>query len=309
MGAMSLAADAGYEADWASCPERWRFAFDAATTGRTNLLQDMFLGMNAHINYDLPLCTVDTMRSFGDVRQTLPSLGDAMRADVAFDALLRSRYYDFLLINQIAWESIDLIQQVATKRFSRLLGLISRVERAIRLRLSKAVTAKVIADYRDRAWGHTLLLLTAWDPQQYETVKRLTSEFAMDAAALVAVLDARPGHAARLARRRHVRPDRDRPPTDRRSPTIVSLLAGKLDERSVGRVAERALRVARADFERLLLDYPPITLGLVKVLARRARAASATDEPLSTIVTGRRKPGALSAPSVLERSVAAPRRS
>jgi uncharacterized protein DUF5995 len=36
-------------------PPAWRIAFDAARSGRTNAVQDVFLGMNAHIQRDLPV--------------------------------------------------------------------------------------------------------------------------------------------------------------------------------------------------------------------------------------------------------------
>lgn len=38
-----------------TAPPAWRIAFDAARSGRTNAVQDIFLGMNAHIQRDLPV--------------------------------------------------------------------------------------------------------------------------------------------------------------------------------------------------------------------------------------------------------------
>jgi len=38
-----------------TAPPAWRIAFDAAGSGRTNGVQDLFLGMNAHIQRDLPV--------------------------------------------------------------------------------------------------------------------------------------------------------------------------------------------------------------------------------------------------------------
>jgi hypothetical protein len=44
-----------YEVGNASAvPEPWRIAFDAAASGETLIIQDALLGMNAHINFDLP---------------------------------------------------------------------------------------------------------------------------------------------------------------------------------------------------------------------------------------------------------------
>lgn len=40
--------------NWSALPEPWRIAFGASTGGDTLLIQDALLGINAHINYDLP---------------------------------------------------------------------------------------------------------------------------------------------------------------------------------------------------------------------------------------------------------------
>jgi hypothetical protein len=44
--------DAGRVAD---VPKAWRICFDAAAAGNGLVLQDMLLGVNAHVNHDLPL--------------------------------------------------------------------------------------------------------------------------------------------------------------------------------------------------------------------------------------------------------------
>ena len=38
-----------------SVPKAWRLCFDAAASGTGLVLQDMLLGVNAHVNHDLPL--------------------------------------------------------------------------------------------------------------------------------------------------------------------------------------------------------------------------------------------------------------
>ncbi len=40
-------------------PESWELAFDAAASGETLIIQDVLLGMNAHINRDLPYAVED----------------------------------------------------------------------------------------------------------------------------------------------------------------------------------------------------------------------------------------------------------
>ena len=47
---------ASYEAgDLERVPKSWRLCFDAAVAGTGLVLQDMLLGVNAHVNHDLPL--------------------------------------------------------------------------------------------------------------------------------------------------------------------------------------------------------------------------------------------------------------
>src|SRR5688572_16406119 len=43
----------------AAVPKAWRLCFDAAARGSGLVLQDMFLGVNAHVNNDLPLALTD----------------------------------------------------------------------------------------------------------------------------------------------------------------------------------------------------------------------------------------------------------
>lgn len=143
-------AEEHYRLEDGQCPECWDRAFSASLRGETNVLQDALLGMNAHINYDLTISTYDTLLRFDDLRET----GGTPGIDRTLNRRLRQRYYDYLLINQIAWESIPQIQDVLTERFSWILGVLNRLS----FRRSRLFMERVIMDYRDRAWGHVLLM-------------------------------------------------------------------------------------------------------------------------------------------------------
>ena len=58
--------------DEGGAPPAWTIAFDAATERRTNAIQDVFLGMNAHIQRDLPvaLAAVGLVQPDGSSRKT-----------------------------------------------------------------------------------------------------------------------------------------------------------------------------------------------------------------------------------------------
>lgn len=184
MGAMYFEADEAYREDPESAPAPWALCFDSAVGKRTNLLQDMLLGMNAHINYDLPLCTYDVMERFGDTAE----LADRAETSLRFRRLLRRRYYDFLLINEIAWESIPLIQDVVCDRFNRLL----KYANLLSFRFTRHIAERIICEYRDRAWAHTLVLLTSPGERGVEATRRHLTRFALRAADHVRKLTVNP---------------------------------------------------------------------------------------------------------------------
>ncbi|HUG14299.1 MAG TPA: DUF5995 family protein [Thermomicrobiales bacterium] len=284
MAEMYFEADSAYQIDPPTCPEPWSFAFDAARSGKLNLLQDMLLGMNAHINYDLPICAYDTMRLFGDVSLELPALRREDHGDVSFDALLRSRYHDFLLINQIAWESIAVIQEAATTRFSRVLGIAARIERTGPVQLSRLITTRVITEYRDRAWGHAILLLMAEDVRQLATVRQLMSRFAMDAADLVTRVDFHPVRSWQLLRRGSVFPGNARRSESVHVQSVVPFLVDRLDTPSTRRIARRAL-----------IDVGPVIQPRLCVLLERYAGSNAGRDQLLQVIAAHPTPVAASA--------------
>ena len=248
MAEMYFDAEEAYASDRQTCPVPWAHCFNSAVAGQTNLLQNMLLGMNAHINYDLPLCTHDTLLEFRD-------LDDASIAphhvQLVFDLTLKRRYLDFLLINQVAWESIPLLQDTLVDRFSKLL----KIGNILSLGLTKYVAEKIIVDYRDRAWGHTLLLATVRDSNEVTTINQLTTRFAMEAATLVARLTLNPVKLIRAlsVRGRHVTADG---PHDQ----VVRLLLTRLRSHPTTRVARRALVEYGSDIHPILeqlLDENP----------------------------------------------------
>ncbi len=123
-----------------SSPRSWQVAFDAASRQHLMILQHVLLGMNAHINFDLPLAVVETANG-GSV--------DALEAD-------------FLAINAILAEVLDPVQEVIG-RFSPLLDILDRLggekdERLVTFSISTA---------RDEAW-HEATRLAVESPARRE---------------------------------------------------------------------------------------------------------------------------------------------
>jgi Family of unknown function (DUF5995) len=63
-------------------PKPWRLAMDAAASGRTLIWQDVLLGMNAHINYDLPFAV--------EAVGIEPELAEKLKYHTAVNAVLSS---------------------------------------------------------------------------------------------------------------------------------------------------------------------------------------------------------------------------
>jgi hypothetical protein len=87
----------GYEAGTA-IPRCWQLAFDLAKAGRTSVIADLTLGMNAHIFHDLPIAVYELgLGTLGrDVRQQDYTLVDGLLA-LEINEVQRqiSRHYSF----------------------------------------------------------------------------------------------------------------------------------------------------------------------------------------------------------------------
>lgn len=105
--------------------ESWRIAFDAAAKGRLSILQDLLMGMNAHINLDLGIAA----------------------AEVAPGTSLRALKRDFDEISKLLGEMLDDVQD-RLARVSPWLGLLDRVGG----RSDEEICSFCLGGSRDMAW-------------------------------------------------------------------------------------------------------------------------------------------------------------
>jgi hypothetical protein len=132
-------------------PAPWRIAFDTARA-RPGLpaLRHILLGMNAHINYDLPqaLIAVITPEEFDD---------PAVRAARARD----HTHVDTVLLARVAAEDDEVRATGRVTLVDRLLGPLNR-----------AATRRLLAESRAKVWHNTAVLDRARraGPQRYATV-------------------------------------------------------------------------------------------------------------------------------------------
>lgn len=103
----------------------WQVAFDAGARSHTMILQHVLVGMNAHINFDLPLAVI-------------AAAGGGTVADIE---------QDFKAINQILAALLDPVQDVIDG-FSPLLGILDQVGG----RTDEALVTFSINNARDEAW-------------------------------------------------------------------------------------------------------------------------------------------------------------
>lgn len=146
--------------DGSGCPWPWRLAFRGAQSKRTFVFQDVLLGMNAHINYDLPY----------SLDATVPS---GLPAE-EFDVYRR----DNLVLNRVLADAIDVVQEEVANEYDLVL---SAADLAFRER-DEAFASQLIRAWRGRAWGSFLILRTSRDRALAE---RLIEESATDNALLL----------------------------------------------------------------------------------------------------------------------------
>lgn len=121
-------------------PAVWREVHKAAATKNLHVIQHLLLGVNAHINYDLVLSMYDMLSP------EWKGLSDEMR---------EKRYQDHCLVNAIIGDTIDKVQDEVVEKYSPLMKVIDRIMG----RLDENLLLKLITEWRDSVWEHTLNLL------------------------------------------------------------------------------------------------------------------------------------------------------
>lgn len=135
---------AAYDKGQEQTPAIWRYVFDAAHRKRTNVLQHLFLGVNAHINYDLALTLYDVLH------EEWPTLTPAQR---------NGRYQDYCLINDIIAETIDQVQDEVVKRESPLLALVDWLGG----RMDEWLVVEMLTGWREEVWRRGVAMVEAVD--------------------------------------------------------------------------------------------------------------------------------------------------
>lgn len=118
--------------DLDAVPDPWRIAFGTATGGDALVIQDAFLGVNAHINYDLALTVTD----------------------VGIDPNRPQKYADHRAINEILTRLVDAQQTALAELYAAGLADIDTVFG----QLDESLTLLSMTEGREQAWRIAVIL-------------------------------------------------------------------------------------------------------------------------------------------------------
>ncbi len=132
------------EAGDPAAPVVWRRTFAAAGRPKTRALQNLLLGVNAHVNYDLTFATADMLAG------EWAALSEPER---------KLRHEDFCQVNRIIAETVDEVQDAVLERYAPAMDLVDRLLG----RLDEWLAAHTIARWRDEVWRHAVRWLETDD--------------------------------------------------------------------------------------------------------------------------------------------------
>ena len=138
---------AAYERSDLATPPVWQIAHDAAATPGTMTLQNLLLGVNAHINYDLVLTLVEML---------------APEWETLAETERQARYIDYTYVNDVIARTVDAVQDEIVERATPALRLVDDLLGPV----DEWVTEKIIVDWREEVWRHALAMLATADPAE-----------------------------------------------------------------------------------------------------------------------------------------------
>ena len=133
-------------------PRIWEFTFRATRSCRLHVMQYILLGVNAHINYDLVL----TLREL--LADDWAGMPEAQRL---------SRHQDHLKVNTIIAQTIDQVQDEIIEEAAPFMDVIDRIMG----RADEYLLSKLIENWRNIVWDHTMQMLADPDAQAMEQIR------------------------------------------------------------------------------------------------------------------------------------------
>ena len=155
-----------YQRDDATTPAVWVLAFDAARDPDIQVLQNLIMGVNAHINYDLVLTLVDMLdpewERLSEIERNL-------------------RYADHRHVNDIIGRTVDTVQDTVIEPRSPAMDIVDKVLGPI----DEWVASRMIAHWRDEVWDRAVNMLETADPDERENLRLQTETTALKRAGAI----------------------------------------------------------------------------------------------------------------------------
>ncbi len=126
-----------YEQDPVTAPPVWQIAHDCCKSPRLKALQNLLLGVNAHINYDLVLAVSDVLQDEWEV------LSPQQR---------ELRYADHCKVNVIIAQTVDSVQDQVIERYDPEMDLVDKLMGS----LDEWLISRLIASWRDQVWRNAI---------------------------------------------------------------------------------------------------------------------------------------------------------
>jgi hypothetical protein len=117
------------------------------------VLQSLFLGINAHINYDLVLAVADMLAPDW---QTLTA------------SERQARYQDHCMVNRIIAETIDRVQDAVVEKHAPSLNLVDTLMGP----MDEWLITKLIAQWRDEVWDQATRMVELPDDDSREQLRQ-----------------------------------------------------------------------------------------------------------------------------------------
>jgi len=145
----------------------WKLAHSMATAKTSTVLQDLMLGLNAHINYDLAYGTYLNLKQYGDEAHHLS---------------LPHRKFDHDQVNNILVRSIDQIAGTLSRDYGGGIQFLRKTLHGLDL----VLTGTGLKYYRERVWWSAVSYLTTADDEEVNLVHYKLDWESMQTAKLIA---------------------------------------------------------------------------------------------------------------------------
>jgi hypothetical protein len=132
--------------------QAWKFAHSLAVTREGTVFQNLLLGLNAHINYDLAYGIYQNLKELDDVHDNL---------------VLNKRKFDHDHVNNILVDSLPLIESTITRDYGGEVQLLGKLSGG----LDDALGGAGLKYYRERVWWNAIAFLSARSDEEIQFVR------------------------------------------------------------------------------------------------------------------------------------------